>query len=527
MQAAVLVAVVIVATLAVTVYYATTLPTEGNTYYLLRTTTSYGRSKIGTLNDTSVPRGYLYSGPKVVRASATTALAPCGTLNLPFDAELGDEIRVSLTSDAKVGFYVMNDALFNSSRRTPCNIIGTPGQLLVRRDSTFSFSLNFTVPEPGVYHFLFLNFNRPTDANMNFEAEVVSRAVYTQVREVRVVTSTGTSLIFHTAQPFLIANIWLPVAVVFFIIPAAAIYLVRRKSKKFPQLSDIDAEKLVPGSTVIFDTFGNARMQILETLEGGMGKVYVCADKNNQKFALKTYKYATGGTENLRRVNERFYHEAVSWVGLGKHPNIVRALTFAKMRDTPFLLLEFIDGGNLRQLMEGGRLDFTKTVRLADNISSGMSYAHSRKLVHRDLKPENILIDKNGVAKVTDFGLARVIEEASGTMSQDLSGTLPYMSPEQFLPAPIVDQRVDVYSFGVMLYEMLTGKKPFPAETIPQLIAAHRECIPTPPSTHVVLPNWIDRLVLRCLEKNPEKRFQNFNEILETMHRSHNNNDTT
>jgi serine/threonine-protein kinase len=253
-----------------------------------------------------------------------------------------------------------------------------------------------------------------------------------------------------------------------------------------------------------------------------MGNVYVCIDKDYQKFALKTYKYAsTGGAGDLRQVSERFYQEAVAWVGLGIHPNIVRALTFAKMRDSPFLLLEFVDGGNLRQLMKGGRLDFSSAMKLADNICSGMSFAHSRKIIHRDLKPENILIDNNGVGKVTDFGLARLIEEASGTISQDLRGTLPYMSPEQFLPEPTVDQRADIYSFGVMLYEMLTGKKPFPAETIPQLIAAQREGMPLPPSTHVALPNWMDQLVLRCLEKDPERRFQSFNEILEIIRRSH------
>jgi streptogramin lyase/tRNA A-37 threonylcarbamoyl transferase component Bud32 len=299
----------------------------------------------------------------------------------------------------------------------------------------------------------------------------------------------------------------------------SSVLLVRRRMKVV-KMSDANPDNLRIGARVLLEGFGNAVVRILEIREGGQARVYVCADRSGRKLALKTFKHLAEDSETAKRIQRRFYDEAALWVELGAHANIVRALCFSKMCDKPYLVLEFVEN-NLRNLISDGKLGISQSLRLAKDVCSGLAYAHSKGIVHRDIKPENILVDSNGTGKVSDFGLARVIDEQTGTISQDLTGTLPYMSPEEFAPEGHVDERSDVYSFGVLLYEMLTQNKPFTAQTLGELISAHRYTQPSPPSSRSAfsIPSKIDDLVLKCLAKHPSNRYQSFDVILDEISR--------
>ena len=301
--------------------------------------------------------------------------------------------------------------------------------------------------------------------------------------------------------------------------PTQTTYAARKG--KVVDLSKVELDELRIGSRVSVGGFGR-EMRILEIREGGQGRVYICADQRD-KLALKTFKHLGGDSETSKRIERRFYHEAALWVGLGTHANIVRAISFAKMRDRPYLVLEFVER-NLRDWIPSVK-STDEALNLAKDVCSGLAYAHSKGILHRDIKPENVLVNGNGTAKVTDFGLARVFDEETGTISQDLTGTLPYMSPEEFGAASEGQMRVgtrsDVYSFGVLLYEMLTKDKPFTAQTIGEVIFAHCHQRPSPPSSRSVfsLPCQVDELVLKCLEKDPSRRYQSFDIILDSISR--------
>jgi serine/threonine-protein kinase len=278
-------------------------------------------------------------------------------------------------------------------------------------------------------------------------------------------------------------------------------------------MSEVTADSLRPGFEFIPDTSPNDRMRVLELIQGGQGKIIVVANTNGDRFAVKTVKYPED-LNDYKKCEKRFYREALLWVGLGKHPNIVRALSFGKMSDDPYLLLEFVDGVNLRKLITSRQLSLKRSLQIGKDVCSGLMYAHSQEVVHGDIKPENILIDRSGRAKVTDFGLSRVLGE-TGALSVDIIGTLSYMSPEQLFSESEIDERSDIYSFGIVFHEMLTYNNPFRAGTVKEVLSAHEHGeIVVPSSLQVGIPREIDRLVLRCVKRNPSERFRNFGELV-------------
>jgi serine/threonine protein kinase len=279
------------------------------------------------------------------------------------------------------------------------------------------------------------------------------------------------------------------------------------------KMSEINADSLRPGFEFIPDTSPNDRMRVLDSIRGGQGRIIVVANANGDRFAVKTVKYPED-LDEYKKSEKRFYREAALWVGLGKHPNIVRALSFGKMSEDPYLLLEFVDGVNLRKLIISRQLDLRRSLQIGKDVCSGLMYAHSQGVVHGDIKPENILIDRSGRAKVTDFGCSRLSGE-TGTLSVDIVATLSYMSPEQLFSESEIDERSDIYSFGIVLYEMLTYEKPFRFGTVKEVLNAHRRAhIPVPSSVQMGIPCEIDRLVLRCIERNPDERFRHFGELV-------------
>ncbi|MGH9759525.1 MAG: protein kinase domain-containing protein, partial [Blastocatellia bacterium] len=288
--------------------------------------------------------------------------------------------------------------------------------------------------------------------------------------------------------------------------------------------------------------------------KSGMGIVYVLYDHEwHEAFAAKTYQEALA---RHPAVAERFTQEALAWVKLDAHQNITGARFVQQIEGKPYLFLEYVAGGDLSSWIGTPRLtdDLTQVLRFAIQFCDGMSHALSKGIkAHRDIKPQNCLITAEGVLKVTDFGLAKVFDEATddgeggklgtgpkapGGISGFLrrqqaaeieerineprrlrigltrsglgAGTPAYMAPEQFVSAKNVDVRADIYSFGVMLFEMTTGRLPFEGQSWMDLERAHRtQPPPLPGAGHSPLATVFQR----CLAKDPGKRFGSFREV--------------
>ncbi len=247
---------------------------------------------------------------------------------------------------------------------------------------------------------------------------------------------------------------------------------------------------------------------------GGMGEVYRARDPQlKREVAVKVLPaLASDGPDRLRR----FEREAQALAGLS-HPNILVIHRFGFFEGTPYLVSELLDGITLRLRLEQGPLPIREAVRHGVQIAKGMAAAHEAGVVHRDLKPENIFILRSGEIKILDFGLAKVSEFASGTNRSTASlvtepgfvmGTAAYMSPEQ-ARGNAVDQRTDIFAFGAVFYEMLSGTQAFQRDTMADTLSAILSEIPV--SVSDIVPNVsssLQRITDRCLEKSLERRFQ-------------------
>ncbi len=260
---------------------------------------------------------------------------------------------------------------------------------------------------------------------------------------------------------------------------------------------------------------------VLEAYEGGTGIVLVLLDEiTRHKFAAKTLKPDLA--DNLGAM-DRFRQEARAWLGLGRHDNLVHAVIYRELDGSPLLFIEYVDGMNLGELLRRERvLDLGQAVDFAVQIAGAMEYLHSipnpsgeEGIIHRDLKPANVLINRRAVAKVTDFGLAKVVGGvASLTEGRRGLGTLPYMPPEQVLDAQSADRRSDVYSFGATLYHMITGKQPVDTRGESAVGAILHRVPPAAASLNANIPPELDALVMRCLAKKREERYPSFREVL-------------
>jgi predicted Ser/Thr protein kinase len=242
------------------------------------------------------------------------------------------------------------------------------------------------------------------------------------------------------------------------------------------------------------------QLEILELLgHGGMGAVYKARQTGLDRLvALKILPAEFGRDENFM---QRFSREAKALARLD-HPNIVTVHDFGRAGDLCFFVMEFIDGVNLRQLRQTGALDPKTALALVPQICEALQYAHDEGVVHRDIKPENILVDKRGRVKIADFGLAKLLgahAEHTLTGSHQAMGTFHYMAPEQLAGAAAVDHRADIYSLGVVFYELLTGNLPVGRFA--------------PPSKKVHIDVRLDEVVLRALEAEPERRYQQASEV--------------
>ena len=252
------------------------------------------------------------------------------------------------------------------------------------------------------------------------------------------------------------------------------------------------------------------RYEIIDELgKGAMGVVYKARDPLiGRELALKTFRLGySAGDQELEQFRERFLREAQS-AGILSHPNIVTIHDVAVEPGGDFFIaMEFVKGTDLKLVMQRqGKFEPKFAFDVVAQIADGLGYAHAKGVVHRDIKPANILITADKQAKITDFGIARV-EASNLTMEGQLLGTPNYMAPEQIQGKP-VDHRADIFSLGVMLFELVTGKKPFAA---PNLSAVTHKIVfepyPSPEDIVPDLPPGFIQVLDRALAKDPEERY--------------------
>ncbi|PYS56943.1 MAG: hypothetical protein DMF74_27335, partial [Acidobacteria bacterium] len=281
-------------------------------------------------------------------------------------------------------------------------------------------------------------------------------------------------------------------------------------------LADDQRESLV-GQTI-------DRYQILKQIgAGGMGEVYLAEDQHLlRKVALKMLPaYLTRDDELVRR----FQREARSISALN-HPNILTIHEIGQVDSYHFMVTELIEGETLRQRLARGPLKIEQALDIGSQVASALCAAHDAGLTHRDIKPENIMMRKDGIVKVLDFGLAKLTERKADdseattlfhTKQGTVLGTAHYMSPEQARGLPL-DARTDIFSFGVVLYEMVTGKTPFAGETTTDVLASILTVEPPPlSSSRPQVPLELDQITKKALGKAREERYQTTRELLSDL----------
>src|SRR5215472_8544970 len=253
---------------------------------------------------------------------------------------------------------------------------------------------------------------------------------------------------------------------------------------------------------------------------GGMGEVYKARDTRLDRFvAIKLLPESRAGDAERRA---RFIHEAKAASGLN-HPNIVTVYDVGEQNGRTFMVMEFVDGKPLNELIPRKGMKLNETLRVAALVADALTAAHAAGIVHRDLKPGNIMVDGQGRVKVLDFGLAKLTapapaaDEETRTLSLTEEGTIvgsvPYMSPEQAEGRP-VDARSDIFSFGAVLYEMVTGQRAFRGESRISTLAAVVEKEPRPVGeTGALVPPELERLITRCLRKDVNRRSQHMSDV--------------
>jgi predicted Ser/Thr protein kinase len=237
-------------------------------------------------------------------------------------------------------------------------------------------------------------------------------------------------------------------------------------------------------------------LEVLELLgQGGMGAVYKARQRGLDR--LVALQILPPRVALDARFAERFAREARALARLN-HPHIVTVYDYGQVSGLYYVLMEYVDGVDLRRALKAGRLAPEQALLIVPQICEALQYAHDQGVVHRDIKSENILMDCNGRVKVADFGLAKMLgkgpAEATLTAPEQVMGTPHYMAPEQWETPRVVDHRADIYSLGVVFYEMLTGRLPLGRFE--------------PPSRTIALDVRLDEIVLRALDREPERRYQ-------------------
>ncbi|MCL5773093.1 MAG: protein kinase, partial [Firmicutes bacterium] len=259
----------------------------------------------------------------------------------------------------------------------------------------------------------------------------------------------------------------------------------------------------------------NERYRVEEKLgEGGMAYIYKAMDtKLERTVVLKVLK------EEMAKDPEflgRFKREAQSVAKLN-HPNILTVYDIGEENGINYIVMEYFDAASLKDITKGKILPFNKIYDIATKILDALSYAHENGIVHRDIKPHNILINQDNVLKVTDFGIAKAFTSDTLTSTGSILGSVHYFSPEQAQGKP-VDETSDIYSLGVMLYELATGKLPFEGDSPVAVALKHVQESPLPPA--VINPSIspaFEKIILKAMEKDPGKRYHGASEMMKDI----------
>ena len=251
--------------------------------------------------------------------------------------------------------------------------------------------------------------------------------------------------------------------------------------------------------------FGRFRV-LAEIGRGAMGVVYRAEDPTlGREVAIKTITLA-GTPEERAHYEARFLQEARAAGGVS-HPSIVTIYDFGREGDSAFMAMELLEGREVRDLIREGAIPPPEAVEIAARVAEALAFAHERGIVHRDVKPGNLMVLSDGRVKIMDFGIARLDEPAVKTATGLLLGSPRYMAPEQVAGRPF-DHRADIFSLGVVLYEMLTGKAPFAGDDIPALMfQVTNAAVPPPSRANPALPPVLDYILARALKKDPDERY--------------------
>lgn len=256
------------------------------------------------------------------------------------------------------------------------------------------------------------------------------------------------------------------------------------------------------------------RYEVLGELgQGAMGVVYKAKDPLiDRVVAIKTINLGLALDEK-EEYEGRFYQEAKA-AGRLNHPNIVTIYDVGKSGDVAYIAMEFLQGRELRDIMnDSGMLPVDQVLDIVAQVAQGLAYAHEHDIVHRDVKPSNIMVVRDGHVKITDFGIARMASSAVRTQTGMVLGSPKYMSPEQVM-GKAIDQRSDIFSLGVMLYEMLTGQAPFSGENVNAIMYQTLNAVPAPPSTlNPAVPEMANFIVAKALAKKLEDRYRNAKDL--------------
>lgn len=257
--------------------------------------------------------------------------------------------------------------------------------------------------------------------------------------------------------------------------------------------------------------------KIIKTLGSGTMGVVLHVEKHSIPYALKILRKAGDESTHHVRVN-RFLREAEVLSKI-EHPNVVRIFRsgFPKDSDVPFILMEYVDGRPLTDYIKKGTLSITQKLEIIKQIAMALAAVHKAGILHRDIKPSNILVTPQHIAKLSDFGIAR-ISDSSLTMTHEVLGSPAYMPPEAFNSKKMIDSRSDIFSLGVLAYELFTGTKPFHGETVAEMMEAIQHSRPIEPRKLIPdLSMSVQKLLAKMIEKRPSDRYETAQQIVDAI----------
>ncbi len=266
----------------------------------------------------------------------------------------------------------------------------------------------------------------------------------------------------------------------------------------------------------MISTLGRYKV-VSEIGQGAMGVVYKAVDPIiDRTVAIKTINLNLSRQE-LEEYEQRFQQE-IKAAGRLNHPNIVTIYDVGKTEQVAYMAMEFLEGHELKDMIASGNLPPTdQVVDIISQVADGLWFAHQQDIVHRDVKPSNIMVMKGGIAKITDFGIARLPNSAVKTMTGLILGSPRYMSPEQVI-GKAIDARSDIFSLGVVLYEALTGAAPFDGDNVNAIMYATVNTTPPPPSSHNrAIPPMLDLIAAKAMAKLLEDRYQSIKELADDL----------